>query len=47
LQEGGKLYIFLEPVTQGSLAALYQKYRLQDSERVALSTSAECSAQVS
>ncbi|CAD6237430.1 unnamed protein product [Miscanthus lutarioriparius] len=45
-KEGGKLYIFLELVTQGSLAALYQKYRLQDSERVALSTSAECSAQL-
>ena len=32
LQEGGKLYIFLELVTQGSLAALYQKYHLQDSQ---------------
>lgn len=31
-QEGGKLYIFLELVTQGSLAALYQRYRLQDSQ---------------
>ncbi|XP_066319652.1 mitogen-activated protein kinase kinase kinase 1-like [Miscanthus floridulus] len=31
-KEGGKLYIFLELVTQGSLAALYQKYRLQDSQ---------------
>ncbi|RLM78695.1 protein kinase byr2-like [Panicum miliaceum] len=30
--EGGKLYIFLELVTQGSLAALYQKYHLQDSQ---------------
>uniref|UniRef100_A0A0E0K5Q2 mitogen-activated protein kinase kinase kinase n=1 Tax=Oryza punctata TaxID=4537 RepID=A0A0E0K5Q2_ORYPU len=30
--EDGKLYIFLELVTQGSLAALYQKYRLQDSQ---------------
>ncbi|TVU01727.1 hypothetical protein EJB05_52813, partial [Eragrostis curvula] len=28
----GKLYIFLELVTQGSLAALYQKYHLQDSQ---------------
>ena len=32
LQEDGKLYIFLELVTQGSLAALYQKYCLQDSQ---------------
>lgn len=32
LQEGGKLYIFLELVSQGSLAALYQKYHLQDSQ---------------
>jgi mitogen-activated protein kinase kinase kinase 1 len=31
-QEDGKLYIFLELVTQGSLAALYQKYHLQDSQ---------------
>ncbi|CAO2040538.1 unnamed protein product [Urochloa humidicola] len=31
-KEGGKLYIFLELVTQGSLAALYQKYHLQDSQ---------------
>lgn len=31
-KEDGKLYIFLELVTQGSLAALYQKYRLQDSQ---------------
>ncbi|CAL5019769.1 unnamed protein product [Urochloa decumbens] len=31
-KEGGKLYIFLELVTQGSLAALYQKYNLQDSQ---------------
>ncbi|WVZ73471.1 hypothetical protein U9M48_021773 [Paspalum notatum var. saurae] len=31
-KEGGKLYIFLELVTQGSLSALYQKYRLQDSQ---------------
>ena len=29
-QEGSKLYIFLELVTQGSLASLYQKYRLLD-----------------
>lgn len=35
LQEGGKLYIFLELVTQGSLAALYQKYHLQDSQVLA------------
>lgn len=32
LQEGGKLYIFLELVSQGSLATLYQKYHLQDSQ---------------
>ena len=32
LQEDGKLYIFLELVTQGSLAALYQKYCFQDSQ---------------
>uniref|UniRef100_A0A0D9VLI9 mitogen-activated protein kinase kinase kinase n=1 Tax=Leersia perrieri TaxID=77586 RepID=A0A0D9VLI9_9ORYZ len=31
-KEGGKLYIFLELVTQGSLAALYQRYHLQDSQ---------------
>lgn len=31
-KEGGKLYIFLELVSQGSLAALYQKYHLQDSQ---------------
>ncbi|KAG8072561.1 hypothetical protein GUJ93_ZPchr0006g45873 [Zizania palustris] len=31
-KEDGKLYIFLELATQGSLAALYQKYRLQDSQ---------------
>ncbi|KAL6635196.1 hypothetical protein ACP70R_027867 [Stipagrostis hirtigluma subsp. patula] len=31
-KEDGKLYIFLELVTQGSLAALYQKYHLQDSQ---------------
>ncbi|XP_020180902.1 mitogen-activated protein kinase kinase kinase 3 [Aegilops tauschii subsp. strangulata] len=31
-KEDGKLYIFLELVTQGSLAALYQKYCLQDSQ---------------
>ncbi|KAL5213513.1 hypothetical protein ABZP36_024360 [Zizania latifolia] len=31
-KENGKLYIFLELATQGSLAALYQKYRLQDSQ---------------
>jgi len=30
LQEDSKLYIFLELVTQGSLASLYQKYRLRD-----------------
>ncbi|XP_062210666.1 mitogen-activated protein kinase kinase kinase 1-like isoform X1 [Phragmites australis] len=29
-KEDSKLYIFLELVTQGSLASLYQKYRLQD-----------------
>ncbi|GJN08393.1 hypothetical protein PR202_ga26306 [Eleusine coracana subsp. coracana] len=29
-QEDSKLYIFLELVTQGSLATLYQKYRLRD-----------------
>ncbi|KAG2612385.1 hypothetical protein PVAP13_4KG206925 [Panicum virgatum] len=29
-KEGSKLYIFLELVTQGSLASLYQKYRLLD-----------------
>ncbi|KAJ3700284.1 hypothetical protein LUZ61_003989 [Rhynchospora tenuis] len=28
----GKLYIFLELVTQGSLASLYTKYRFQDSQ---------------
>ncbi|XP_074570011.1 mitogen-activated protein kinase kinase kinase 1-like [Curcuma longa] len=31
-KESSKLYIFLELVTQGSLASLYQKYRLQDSQ---------------
>ncbi|KAG6532737.1 mitogen-activated protein kinase kinase kinase 1-like [Zingiber officinale] len=31
-KEESKLYIFLELVTQGSLASLYQKYRLQDSQ---------------
>ncbi|KAL6911556.1 hypothetical protein ACP4OV_000361 [Aristida adscensionis] len=31
-KEDGKLYIFLELVTQGSLATLYQKYRLQHSQ---------------
>ncbi|XP_062221867.1 mitogen-activated protein kinase kinase kinase 1-like [Phragmites australis] len=31
-KEDGKLYIFLELVTQGSLAALCEKYRLQDSQ---------------
>ncbi|KAM0913256.1 hypothetical protein ACQ4PT_012274 [Festuca glaucescens] len=31
-KEDGKFYIFLELVTQGSLAALYQKYCLQDSQ---------------
>ncbi|PUZ41804.1 hypothetical protein GQ55_9G534200 [Panicum hallii var. hallii] len=29
-KEDSKLYIFLELVTQGSLASLYQKYRLRD-----------------
>jgi len=32
LQEEAKLFIFIELVTQGSLASLYQKYRLQDSQ---------------
>ncbi|XP_024316995.1 mitogen-activated protein kinase kinase kinase 1 isoform X2 [Brachypodium distachyon] len=31
-KEDGKLYIFLELVSQGSLAALYQRYCLQDSQ---------------
>ncbi|KAK8951993.1 Mitogen-activated protein kinase kinase kinase 1 [Platanthera zijinensis] len=31
-KEESKLYIFLELVTQGSLASLYQKYRLRDSQ---------------
>ncbi|KAM0926868.1 hypothetical protein ACQ4PT_003044 [Festuca glaucescens] len=31
-KEDGNFYIFLELVTQGSLAALYQKYCLQDSQ---------------
>ncbi|KAJ3695932.1 hypothetical protein LUZ60_001309 [Juncus effusus] len=31
-QKEGKLYIFLELVTQGSLASLYRKYQLQDSQ---------------
>ncbi|WOL03813.1 mitogen-activated protein kinase kinase kinase 1-like [Canna indica] len=31
-KEDSKLYIFLQLVTQGSLASLYQKYRLQDSQ---------------
>ncbi|XP_072987559.1 mitogen-activated protein kinase kinase kinase 1-like [Typha latifolia] len=31
-KEEAKLYIFLELVTQGSLASLYQKYHLQDSQ---------------
>ncbi|XP_074565495.1 mitogen-activated protein kinase kinase kinase 1-like isoform X2 [Curcuma longa] len=31
-KEESKLYIFLELVTQGSLASLYQKYRLQNSQ---------------
>ncbi|CAL9071843.1 unnamed protein product, partial [Musa textilis] len=31
-KEDSKLFIFLELVTQGSLASLYQKYRLQDSQ---------------
>lgn len=31
-QESDKLYIFLELVTQGSLASLYQKYHLIDSQ---------------
>ncbi|KAI3509352.1 hypothetical protein L1887_24575 [Cichorium endivia] len=30
--DGGKLYIFLELVTKGSLAKLYQKYELRDSQ---------------
>ena len=31
-QGDGKLYIFLELVTKGSLAKLYQKYDLRDSQ---------------
>ncbi|XP_058089646.1 mitogen-activated protein kinase kinase kinase 1-like isoform X2 [Magnolia sinica] len=31
-KEEGKLYIFLELITQGSLASLYQKYHLRDSQ---------------
>lgn len=31
-KEESKLYIFLELVTQGSLASLYQKYRLRDTQ---------------
>ncbi|WOL18501.1 mitogen-activated protein kinase kinase kinase 1-like [Canna indica] len=31
-KEDSKLYIFLELVTQGSLASLYQKYNLRDSQ---------------
>lgn len=31
-QGDGKLYIFLELVTKGSLASLYQKYHLGDSQ---------------
>ncbi|CAN6480163.1 unnamed protein product [Victoria cruziana] len=31
-KEDGKLYIFLELVSQKSLASLYQRYRLQDSQ---------------
>ncbi|KAJ4796267.1 Mitogen-activated protein kinase kinase kinase 1 [Rhynchospora pubera] len=31
-KEESKLYIFLELVTQGSLASLYEKYRLRDSQ---------------
>ncbi|KAJ6809174.1 putative mitogen-activated protein kinase kinase kinase 1 [Iris pallida] len=31
-KEEAKLFIFIELVTQGSLASLYQKYRLQDSQ---------------
>jgi len=31
-QDNDKLYIFLELVTKGSLASLYQKYRLRDSQ---------------
>ncbi|AQL07879.1 putative MAP kinase superfamily protein [Zea mays] len=31
-KEDSKLYIFLELVTQGSLALLYQKYRLRDTQ---------------
>jgi serine/threonine protein kinase len=30
LQEDSKLYVFLELVTQGSLASLSRKYHLQD-----------------
>lgn len=32
MQDESKLYIFLELVTQGSLANLYQKYDLRDSQ---------------
>ncbi|BAH92606.1 Os04g0339800, partial [Oryza sativa Japonica Group] len=31
LQEDSKLYVFLELMSQGSLASLYQKYRLRNS----------------
>ncbi|RWV91725.1 hypothetical protein GW17_00045967 [Ensete ventricosum] len=31
-KEEAKLFIFLELITQGSLASLYQKYRLQDTQ---------------
>ncbi|XP_076884328.1 uncharacterized protein LOC143533415 [Bidens hawaiensis] len=31
-KDDGKLYIFLELVTKGSMAKLYQKYRLRDSQ---------------
>ncbi|MFS7985805.1 putative mitogen-activated protein kinase kinase kinase STE-STE11 family [Helianthus anomalus] len=30
--DDGKLYIFLELITKGSLAKLYQKYELRDSQ---------------
>ncbi|KAM0063972.1 putative mitogen-activated protein kinase kinase kinase STE-STE11 family [Helianthus debilis subsp. tardiflorus] len=32
IQDDGKLYIFLELVIKGSLAKLYQKYELRDSQ---------------
>ncbi|XP_050282604.1 uncharacterized protein LOC126723302 isoform X6 [Quercus robur] len=31
-KDGSRIYIFLELVTKGSLASLYQKYRLRDSQ---------------